>query len=139
MKRVFLAALVMCFAWTTTADDEVADYRQKVMGAVGDTMGAIGKILKQEVNRPDDIANFAVVLDELAQTVDGLFTEGSEGGDALPAIWENPEDFAEKIDAFKKATAAFREAAASGDMAQTMPAVGGVGRSCKGCHDDYRQ
>ena len=139
MKRVFLAALVMSFAWATTADDEVADYRQKVMGAIGDTMGAVGKILKQEVNRPDDIANFAVVLDELAQTVDGLFTEGSEGGDALPAIWENPEAFAEKIDAFKQATAAFREAAASGDMAQTMPAVGNVGRSCKGCHDDYRQ
>lgn len=139
MKRVFLAALVMSFAWATTADDEVADYRQKVMGAIGDTMGAVGKILKQEVNRPDDIENFSVVLDELAQTVDGLFTEGSEGGDALPAIWENPEDFAEKIDAFKQATAAFREAAASGDMAQAAPAVGNVGRSCKGCHDDYRQ
>ena len=139
MKRLIAISTTLLFTFALSADEEVADYRQEVMGAIGSTMGSIGKILKGEVDRPDDLAPLAIALGELAKTVPDLFTEGSEGGDALPAIWEEPDDFAERVDAFLKASTAFREAASSGEMAKVGPAIQNLGRSCKGCHDSYRQ
>ena len=136
--RLLSTAFLIIFNIQVFADEADVEYRQDIMSAIGSTMGSIGKILKGEVSRPDDLAQLAVVLDELSGTVDGLFPEGSEGGDALPEIWENPEDVAAKVSAFQEATAGFREAATTGDMAQVGQAIGSVGRTCKGCHDEYR-
>ena len=139
MMRIALAVLATCFALTTAADEEMADYRHEVMEAIGGTMGAIGKILKQEVQRSEDLLPLANALDELAKTAKGLFPEGSEGGEALALIWEEPEDFAQRLVNIKEATTVFRATVATGDMAQIGPAVGNVGRACKGCHDRYRE
>ena len=139
MRRfgVFTLALLLCF--TVTADEDQVEYRQEVMSAIGGTMGALAKILRQDVDRPNDIAPLAAALSELAETAQSVFPEGSEGGDALPEIWEEPEDFRERLTTFKEAAIAFREAASSGDMSQIGPAVGAVGQACRGCHNSYRE
>ena len=73
---------------------------------------------------------------ELAQIVPSLFAEGSEGGDTLPAVWEQPEDFQAKLGAFKDATASLKAAAeAEEGVGQALRAVG---QACKSCHDKYR-
>ena len=67
------------------------------------------------------------------------FHSGSGDGktEALPAIWENPEDFAERLDAFREAANGLRAAAETGgDMAA---AIQQLGQACKGCHDNYRE
>lgn len=139
MKRLLAFAVAASISVTTIADEDQVEYRQEVMSAIGGSMGAIGKILKQEVDRPGDIAPLAAALDELADTAQRVFPEGSDGGDALPEIWEEPEDFAERLTALKEATSKFRTAASSGDMAQIGPAVGEVGRACRGCHQRFRE
>ena len=139
MRRFVAFALVALMGFTVTADEDQVEYRQEVMSAIGGTMGAIGKILKQEVDRPDDIKPLAAALAELAETAQSVFPEGSDGGDALPEIWEEPADFAERLATFKEAANAFREAASSGDMAKIGPAVGQVGQACRGCHTRYRE
>lgn len=138
MVRFFRIAVLLMLALPIAANESDVEYRQGVMSSIGSTMGSIGMILKQEVARPNDIAPLASALDELASTASGLFPDGSEGGDALSGIWENPDDFAEKIEAFKRATTALRSAAASGDMSQIGPATRDVGMACKACHDEYR-
>lgn len=139
MRRFITFALAVLMSFAAAADEDQVEYRQEVMSAIGGTMGALGKILKQEVDRPNDLAPLAAALAELAETAQSVFPEGSEGGDALPEIWEEPEDFAERLTTLKKAANAFREAASSGDMAQIGPAVGELGQACRGCHSRYRE
>lgn len=139
MRRFITLALAAFMSFTAMADEDQVEYRQEVMSAIGGTMGAIGKILKQEVDRPNDLAPLAAALAELADAAQSVFPEGSEGGDALPEIWEDSEDFAERLVALKDAANAFRDVASSGDMAQVGLAVREVGQSCRGCHSRYRE
>ena len=139
MRRLVAFAVAISMCSLAVTDEDQVEYRQEVMSAIGGTMGAIGKILKQEVDRPSDLAPLAAALAELATTAQSVFPEGSEGGDALPEIWEDPEDFADRLQALKDSASAFREAASLGEMAQIGPAVGEVGRSCRGCHQRYRE
>ena len=139
MRRVVAFVLAISVSFLVAADEDQVEYRQEVMSAIGGTMGALGKILKLEVDRPNDLAPLAAALAELANTAQSVFPEGSEGGDALPEIWQESEDFAERLMALKETANAFREAASSGDMAQIGPAVGEVGRACRACHTRYRE
>ena len=79
----------------------------------------------------------------LAPKVSGWFPPGT-GPDvgkthAKPAIWQKPEDFAAKADAFAKAAASFNTAAQGNDVAAIKAAHGELGKSCKACHDLYRE
>lgn len=56
---------------------------------------------------------------------------------ALPAIWETFPAITEKSDALKQAAAVLAENAGNG-LEALQGAMGDVGQSCKGCHDDYR-
>ncbi|MYD42404.1 MAG: cytochrome c [Gammaproteobacteria bacterium] len=139
MKRFIYLALATSLCLTVIADEDQVEYRQEIMSAIGGSMGALGKILKEEVDRTDDIAQLAVVLDELATIAQHVFPEGSEGGEALLDIWQEPEEFEERLTAFKTATAAFRKAAESGEMANIGPTISEVGMACRGCHQQFRE
>jgi cytochrome c556 len=67
----------------------------------------------------------------------GTSSEEFEGSHALPAIWENPEDFASKQAALLEAATAL-QAAAGTDLAGLQGALGGVGQACGSCHQAYR-
>jgi cytochrome c556 len=134
----FLAAFAIAAALGVAASEGEVDYRQHTMAAVGGHMQAIVDIIQGKVPHTAHLATHADALAALAEVADTLFPDGSEGGDALPAIWENGEDFAAKLAAFKEAAANFKVAAASGDMAQVGGGLQQLGQACKGCHDDYR-
>ena len=132
-------ALSTCLvAIAAPASEGEVKYREQTMKAIGGHMGAIVGIIRGEVPHMDHLAMHAGAMANLAEIAPTLFPESSKGGDALDAIWENGEDFASKLDAFKEATAAFKSAAESGESGEIMGAFRGVGQACKGCHDDYR-
>ena len=134
-------AAAMCLiagAASTAASEGAVDYRQHTMSAVGGHMQAIGDILRGRVAHDDHLPMHAEALAQLAGIAPTLFPEGSEGGDAEPAIWQQPDDFAAKLADFREATAALRAATGAGFGAETAAAAQRVGQSCKGCHDDYR-
>lgn len=133
-----LAAFAVAAAPGALASEGEVDYRQHTMAAVGGHMQAIVDIIQGKVPHTAHLATHADALAALADIADTLFPEGSDGGDALPAIWENGEDFAAKLAAFKEAAANFKAAAGSGDMTQVGGGLQQVGQACKGCHDDYR-
>lgn len=58
--------------------------------------------------------------------------------EALPAIWENPDDFAAKAAALQEAATAFAATAAGGDQAATLGGLRNLGGTCGNCHDSYR-
>jgi cytochrome c556 len=137
-----VAAVVLAAgtAGPATADDGMIKYRQSVMKANGGHMGAIVTIIKGEVPFTDDLKSHTQALDQLSVIAARIFPEDSAKGetDALPAIWEKPDEF-------KKAYLSFRTAASNlSKAAETDPkavpaAVGALGKACKGCHDNFRK
>lgn len=58
--------------------------------------------------------------------------------DALPAIWEQPDLFSEKIANFNVAAAGLATAAETGDAAAIGAAFATTGGTCKSCHETFR-
>ncbi len=136
MRSGILALCLLLAAAPTFADKGAMDYRHHTMEAIGGHTSAFFGILQGKVAHREHLALHANALAELAAITDTLFPKGSAGGDALPAIWENPEDFAMRVTEFKEAAAALRDTiAADGPIG---PAAQALGQSCKGCHDSYR-
>ena len=139
-----LAALILCIGSTAFAQEPTAkdliSYRQGVMEALGKHVGAISMMIRGKVPY-DHMIDQANALAATANTVGDVFPAGSNEGrtDALPAIWEQEEDFRTKVTALEEAATNFASVAASGDKAAIGKALGAVGGSCKGCHDDYKQ
>ena len=131
------AALAALISMPLAATEGEADYREHTMEAVGGHMQAMVDILKQSVPHTAHMALHANAMADLASIAGTLFPAGSEGGDALPAIWENSDDFAEHIAAFEEAANDLKAAAAGGDG--VGPAVQKLGQACMGCHDSYRK
>ncbi|MGP9790006.1 c-type cytochrome [Roseinatronobacter sp. NSM] len=68
---------------------------------------------------------------------EGTDAQSVEGTRALPAIWENLDDFVGKFVALQ--TAAENVQAVAGDGLDTLrPAVGALGGTCQACHQTYR-
>ena len=113
-NRFATIALSGCLvAIAVSASEGEVNYRQHTMGAIGGHMRAIVDIVRGDVPHTDHLAIHAGAMADLAEITPTLFPESSKGGDALDAIWENPDDFQSKLVAFKEATAAFKTAVES--------------------------
>ena len=136
---VALVAAMPAVADTTPEDAK--DYRAAIMTAFRGHIGASSMIVRGLVENNGQLLSHAEGLANGAAELSNLFPEGSAVGDseALPAIWEQPDEFAEAIDAMVEATAAFEEAAADGDQEAIGAAFRQVGMSCRGCHDNFRK
>ena len=84
-----LAGVASLFALNAIGAEADAEYRQHTMQAVGGHMQAIVKIIRGEVPHAGHLPIHGNAMADLAETAGALFPEGSEGGDALPAIWED--------------------------------------------------
>lgn len=135
MMRIAMGLGLWLLAAASFADDGAADYRHHTMEAIGGHMEAAVDILKQKVPHQAHMVLHANAIADLAGIADTLFPEGSQGGAALPAIWEQPEAFAERLQAFQEAAAGFRQATNEGGA--IGPAFQALGQACKGCHDDF--
>ena len=70
-----------------------------------------------------------------------LSVEGAMPGDdtdALPAIWDNWEDFESRANQLITDADSLVDAAASGSMDEIKPAFMAAAKNCKGCHDQYK-
>ena len=110
---------------------------------IGDAMKSIGRELKGEAPDLAKVRAEAATIAQLAPQVPGWFPAGT-GPDvgkteARAEIWQKPEDFAAKAEDFRKAALAFDAAAKGTDLAAIRAAQGDLGKSCKGCHDLYRE
>lgn len=143
-RPIIMTLGLLTIGLPATAQEDPADqikYRQNTMSANGGHIGAIALILRQKVDHPGHLALHTQGLRAISETLPDLFPEGSDMGDteALPAIWENPEDFQATIEQSQEAVAAFAAAVEADDQEAILPAFKKVGDSCKACHDDFRK
>lgn len=148
-KNVLITAVTLCAAISAStiafaadkAQEDSAEYRQSTFTMVGHHFGVIGDMVKGKVDF--DAAAYTKNAEALAALTmlapTGFEIEGTtDDSRAKAAIWENKEDFNEKMTAFQVASAALVEASKSGDEKTAKAAYGDVGKTCKGCHSDYR-
>ena len=103
--------------------------------------GQMGKIVKGDDTY--DIAKFkqlASTFTEKSKEPFKHFQSDSQGnGDALPAIWQKPDDFKTKEAQFHAAVDKLNAAAQSGNLDQIKATYGETGSTCKACHKEFRR
>lgn len=147
MNRVLKGAaiagvLAAMTAGTVMASGNKSPYerRNEVMGAIGGHMKALGAVAKGEAKADAATVVHAQGLRTLAVTVPAMFAEKAMGGKsrAKAEIWSDWDGFVKASDDFYNATGALVEAAQSGDAGKIGAALGGVGKTCGGCHKPFR-
>lgn len=146
MRAMWLGLFVFLGTPAVAGDDAeaVVKYRNITMGSMAKHMGASKMILKGQVSRSGDLVGHAMALQALGNDLVQQFPEGTGpesklDTEALPAIWSDADGFAAAVKAYQDATAAYVEAAKTGDLEKAGEAFGGVGQSCGGCHDGFRK
>lgn len=129
---------------TADAKEDAMEARHGFMRMLALNMGPLAGMAKGEVEYDEAAASKAAANIEAltGYAVTDLFIEGTaegevEDSEALPAIWENSDDFAAKFADLGDAAAGAGEAV-KGGQENVGPVVQRLGGTCKACHDDYR-
>ena len=134
-------ALASFGAYAESEPEDLIKYRQAVMKAQAGYMGALGLIVKGKVPYDKHAQGHAAALSSLSRLVINLFPEGSDMGEtkAKDKLWSDFENFQKAARDSAKAAGALAKVAKKNDMAAIKAAYGDVGKSCKGCHKEYRK
>ena len=121
--------------------EEALKMRQGLFEALKMNFGPFGAFAKGAAPLPADAAQRAENMVALAKILPMAFAKGTEN---LPKSETKAEaftsaDFPKGFEALGAASAKLASAVASGDADAVKAAVGGVGKTCKGCHDTFRQ
>lgn len=121
--------------------EDAVKYRQSVFSVMGTHTSRIGAVVKGE--RPYDKAAVeadVAVLEMITKLPWNAFPAGSDlpTSKAKPEIWKEQDKFKAGADKLQTEVAKLSTAAKSGDLNAIKAAFGGVGQSCKACHDNYR-
>ena len=148
MKQIkIVAALTVLFSFCFFSSSSLADskgiikYRQNVMKATGGHMGAIVDILKNRLPLADHIVDHARSIQQNSKMTLAMFPIGSGLGDtkAKPAIWENWSKFESAVNAFVSESSKLVKVAESGDMKALAKQFRATGKTCGGCHKNFRK
>lgn len=147
MRLIALAASALVLVSSATlahgSKDPVKaqiEYRQALYKMVGASMGKMGAVMKGKAEyNAETITKAANVMAALAPVANEGFElkSVSEDSEAKAVIWEQKDKFDEKMAAFVTATAKLAENAGTEEGFKSN--FGPVGKSCKGCHDDFKE
>jgi cytochrome c556 len=115
--------------------------RQAAMTLQGKYFGPLGGMLKGSVPyNADVVARNAGYLDALSRMPWDGFAESTKGekSAALPVVFTDGAKFKQAQDQFQTAVTALVAASKSGNEGAVKSAIGDVGKTCGGCHDDFR-
>ncbi len=119
------------------------EQRQENFEKIGNAIKVISRELKGEKPNLSQVRTGATAIAQLSPQVPAWFPAGTGPNvgktEAHAQIWQKPEDFAAKSQAFQEAAVAFNTAAQGSDLASIRAAYANLGKSCKGCHDLYRE
>ncbi len=116
----------------------VVKTRMDAMVEVSEATKVLGAMSKSGVIDPLIVQAATDTLMEKAAHAPELFEQRdlSSPTEALPAIWENYDDFSAKFDAMGRAARMLRESA---DDRETFDAAfRALGKTCQSCHEIYR-
>ncbi len=120
------------------------ELRQSIFKLLGSNMGPLGAMAKGKI--PLDakvVEKNAVRINQLSLMIaDYTRTDTSKFDvktEALAKIWQEPEHFSKDIDKLTVASSALIAATKSTNESDIKKAIGGVGKTCGGCHDHFKE
>ena len=116
--------------------------RQAVMTLQGKYFGPMAAMAQGKAPYNADIVRRnAAFLDNLSRMAWDGFDAGTKDqkSAALPAIYDNPAKFKEAAARLENEAHKLYEVAQSGSEDAVKAQIGAVGKSCGGCHNDFRQ
>ena len=139
-----LGAALSTSAGVVLADaaQDAIEYRRAVFQLVKWNFAPMGDMVKGKTEF--DAERFEVLAQRLAalseMPLEGFSVEGSDKGDtkARAEVWSQWDDFAAGMQQFEKNAQELASVASSGDLEQIKPAFAAVGKTCKGCHDNFK-
>lgn len=149
MKSLLLAAATVAGLATALPaaaqwqkPEDAIKYRQSALTVMANHFGRIGAMAQGKA--PFDAkaaADNAAIVSAMAKLPWAAFGEGTDKGmpnRAKPEIWKDNAKFKAASEKMIAEVAKLDTAAKSGNLDAIKAAAGGVGGSCKGCHDDFR-
>ena len=148
MKQIIkVAALIVLLSFCFFGSSSLADskgiikYRQNVMKSTAGHMGAIVDILKNDLPLQAHILDHARSIQQNSKMTLAMFPKGTGLGNtkAKPAIWENWSKFESAVQDFERESAKLAKVAESGDIEALAKQVRAIGKTCGGCHRNFRK
>jgi cytochrome c556 len=145
-----LAACATGIAYAQMKPEEAIRARQSIMRVMALNFGPVSQMAqgKAAFNKDVFVANALRVESVWEMNVARFFPAGSdkpvagskiaEFTRAKAEIWGEPDKFKKAQNAMTEAVGKLAAAAKSGDEGAMKAAAGGVGKACKGCHDDFQ-
>jgi cytochrome c556 len=148
-KRILLAGLALALGtgYTLTAfaqvkPDVLVKQRQAAMTLQGKYFGPMAAMAQGKAPyRADVIVYNASLLDALSRMPWDGFDESTKGekSAALPAVYSEPAKFKQAQDQFQSAVQALIAVSKSGNEADIKSAIANAGKTCGGCHQNFRE
>jgi len=119
----------------------IIKYRQNVMKSTAGHMGAIVDILKNGLPLEAHVADHARSMLQNSRMTLSMFPKGSGKGrtKSKQSIWKNWSEFESAANNFERESAKLYEVAESGDMEVLAKQVRATGKTCSGCHRNFRK
>jgi len=138
---VLSAAVLMPTVQADEDEHPSAMYREAYFHMLGLHFQPIRMMVQGQI--PWDAERAAVLGRDLG-AVSGMdilshFSEASKTEGTKDEIWEDMDDFKEKMKAMQAEAMTMAEVTQSGDRGAVGEQLGALGKSCKSCHDVYRE
>ena len=137
-----LLLLIFVYGTVSFADSHgIIKYRQNVMKSVSGHMGAIVDILKNGLPLKDHIVDHALSMQQISRMTLSMFPEGSGKGrtKSKKVIWGKWSEFESAAGDFERESIKLVEVAQSGYMEALSKQVRATGKTCSGCHRNFRK
>jgi len=150
-KRLLFAGLAFALgagfaqsAMSQVKPEILVKQRQAAMTLQGKYFGPMAGMAQGKVPyNADTVAMNAAFLDALSRMPWDGFAPASKDATvktaALPAIWSEPAKFKEAEENFQRAVQDLVKVSRGGDEAAQKAAIGAVGKTCGGCHQNFRE
>ena len=142
LTAVSMLLLIVFYGSLSFADSHgIIKYRQNVMKSTAGHMGAIVDILKNRLPLEAHIVDHARSMLQISRMILSMFPEGSGKGrtKSKQAIWENWSEFESAANNFERESVKLSKVAESGDMEALAKQVRATGKTCSGCHRNFRK
>ncbi|GAA6204909.1 cytochrome c [Thalassotalea sp. SU-HH00458] len=152
IKKTSLACALILSTTIATAEPaksekhakKATELRQSIFALMGSNMGPLGGMAKGKM--PFDvkaIEKHALRINQLSFMIaDYTSTNTSKfevKTEALNKVWQERDLFVEKIADLNKSSAHLMAVVKTGDEGAIKKAIGGVGKTCGGCHDVFKK
>jgi len=123
---------------------KATELRQSIFKLLGSNMGTLGAMAKGKIPVDAKVAEknatrinqLSLMIADYTRTDTSKFDVKTQ---ALAKIWQERDHFRKNIEKLTLASANLITVAQSNDEKAIKKAIGGVGKTCGGCHDNFKK